>query len=520
MHSLLNFRYYKLLVLIFIVVVSLFPRIIDISRPLDIDGADYARAAELGLRTNYFESDSRSIKSFILQGLKKYLGESDVHIWREDGLNNDVCALRHYHPAFSFYIFRLSQLLFGTTEIAMRVPPVIFGVLTCLLLFFISYKLCDENAFYVGLLASLLLAVNSAHISVSQYASFHSLFMLLSYLALFYLSLSLKSEQKPYFYLFCLFLALCFLTLEYAPLVLVTFLVVSLLQNNFWLSIENRRLIISIHIIFGLILVLALMTIIWPAGIMKLSILKGYIAYSAPIRSAKIAFKYGTWYTPYIDFFKADPILSVLIVLSLIGSGYLLLKTKLLKPFYPFLVYALLIVLINMRASATKLYYVSHILPAVCLVTGVLLAKMFNRGKYAFRMIPFVLIAFILVMNINQTRGEHEKVLPWKELSTYLQENSIRSQTILVLPHPYASVARFYNKENNFVSSYVKREESIKFLDTYHDYDYLVFVNKPGSVQLEAKNYDNFNLLFLKQFKKIDVSSNSISIYKKNKVSF
>jgi len=60
------------------------------------------------------------------------------------------------HPPLHKFILFLTLEIFGESEIKLRLPNVIFGTLTCVVLFFIGVELFDRR---VGFLAGLLLSI-------------------------------------------------------------------------------------------------------------------------------------------------------------------------------------------------------------------------------------------------------------------------------------------------------------------------------------------------------------------------
>lgn len=77
-----------------------------------------------------------------------------------------------FHPPLYFAILWLWTKFFGYSEIAVRVPSLIFGILTILLVYHIGRKLHSKT---LGLIAALLMAVNPLHIYYSQEARMYSL---------------------------------------------------------------------------------------------------------------------------------------------------------------------------------------------------------------------------------------------------------------------------------------------------------------------------------------------------------
>lgn len=77
-----------------------------------------------------------------------------------------------FHPPLYYLFLKLWTNLFGYSEIALRIPSVIFGVLTIFVVYKIGKKLFNEKT---GLVAALLIATNPLAIYYSQEARMYSL---------------------------------------------------------------------------------------------------------------------------------------------------------------------------------------------------------------------------------------------------------------------------------------------------------------------------------------------------------
>src|SRR3989338_7517756 len=80
-------------------------------------------------------------------------------------------AIADFHPPGWFIILWLWGKLFGYSEIAVRLPSVIFGVLTIYSVYLIGKKIVSQN---LGLIAALLFAINPLHIYYSQEARIYA----------------------------------------------------------------------------------------------------------------------------------------------------------------------------------------------------------------------------------------------------------------------------------------------------------------------------------------------------------
>lgn len=77
-----------------------------------------------------------------------------------------------FHPPLYHFILKFWTGIFGYSEIAARVPSIIFGVVTILFVYLIGKKLFNQK---VGIIAALFLTVNPLAIYYSQEARMYSL---------------------------------------------------------------------------------------------------------------------------------------------------------------------------------------------------------------------------------------------------------------------------------------------------------------------------------------------------------
>lgn len=125
-------------------------------------------------------------------------------LWLDEGINVIAAqkftflgmitqyAIADFHPPGWFMILWLWGKLFGYSEIAVRLPSVIFGVATIYITYLIGKKLVSKN---LGLLAALLIAINPLHIFYSQEARMYAL-ATLAVVINFYLLVKLLKEEK------------------------------------------------------------------------------------------------------------------------------------------------------------------------------------------------------------------------------------------------------------------------------------------------------------------------------------
>jgi uncharacterized membrane protein len=95
------------------------------------------------------------------------------------------------HPPLYYFLLHYWVMIFGTSEFAVRLLSVLFGVLAIPMTYMVGRQLFNEEA---GLLGALILAVSAFNVQYSQEARMYSLMVLLALLsAYFFIRLSRQS---------------------------------------------------------------------------------------------------------------------------------------------------------------------------------------------------------------------------------------------------------------------------------------------------------------------------------------
>ena len=102
-------------------------------------------------------------------------------------------AIADFHPPGYFSILWVWTHIFGFSEISVRSPSVIFGVLTIFVTYLFVTKLVSKK---VGLLCAFLLTINPLHIYYSQEARMYSFAAFSVCLSMYYLLKNLKGEKS------------------------------------------------------------------------------------------------------------------------------------------------------------------------------------------------------------------------------------------------------------------------------------------------------------------------------------
>jgi len=114
-------------------------------------------------------------------------------------------------PGYQIFLFFIENTL-GNSEIALRFPSAIAGVLTVLVTYLIGKKLSSRRT---ALLGSAMLAVSPVHIWLSQEARPYAVLILLTALSVYLLVCYLKRDQDNQGTGLLFFMAVTFILLEY-----------------------------------------------------------------------------------------------------------------------------------------------------------------------------------------------------------------------------------------------------------------------------------------------------------------
>lgn len=154
----------------------------------------------------------------LVLGLILRLISLNQSLWLDEAIN--VLAVKNYsltgiitqysigdfHPPIYSVLLWFWTRIFGTSEVAVRIPSVIFGTFTIYLIYLLGKKLHSKN---LGLLSALLLAVNPLHIYYSQEARMYALAALaVSLNMLLFINLIREDKSKVIIYVLSNFLIL------------------------------------------------------------------------------------------------------------------------------------------------------------------------------------------------------------------------------------------------------------------------------------------------------------------------
>jgi hypothetical protein len=386
--------------------------------PYGYDEADYMFAAGLGTADNWLDTGSMSISDFVSVGRKR---GSDSG--QQAGLSalarsgSDPIVYRHWHgPLYFFWLHAVANL--GLNEHGTRALFLIFPLLTVCAIYFGTLRLFEGlQGQIAAILASAMFLWSPILLESSEIAP-HLMFVLWYVSALLLLAHVALHGSRRSFYAATLLAGLGFCTLEVDFVLILVLLFVAWWKRAALRT--DRKLIRNSMLLF-----VATVLVVWPAGVFKLSFAKAYMvmAYLALFR--KGAWGDVTFSQTWMRRFEMTPAELILVALGLV-LFLAVMSRRDRTAAMPLLLFGVLMLLANLRVYSVIARYMTPFLPAFDIIAGWALASAFLRLKKPAAVYGAVgITALLLVWNAEQrfstlNRGE--------DPAAFATINAIRSQ--------------------------------------------------------------------------------------------
>ena len=246
------------------------------SGPFIYDEADYMYAVTRGFVANITDTPTLSLPDLIRTGLNR---GSDIRQW--SGLSrmirglDDIVFYRHWHGPLYVGWLRIVKP-FTSSEQSLRAWSYVFPIATALLMYFGALAcLKDAAGQSAAVLGAVLYLWNFAVISSNELAP-HDLYALCAVATLLLLAKLMVSAEGPnsalrkYWYASLITAALAFCTLEIAFALIATVLICGY-------AVRDRLKPDLPFALKSIATFLAVVLVIWPAAIYKLSFVKAYL---------------------------------------------------------------------------------------------------------------------------------------------------------------------------------------------------------------------------------------------------
>jgi hypothetical protein len=284
----------------------------------------------------------------------------------------DTFLKRRSHPPLLSYIIIVNNAVLGGDEFRARLYSILAGSLACLVVVISIYAVGgrDKAALIGGLLGGWFVCLLPVHLYISRSANWDAAYSLLYMCALLFLSLHLNGPRFRSLAWAGAFAALTFLTCELGLSLLPAFAAVFAMDLR-----RRKRAQVLRDWGVMVLLVLALITVLWPAGIFKLNLLRTlrYRFYDSAVIERNLP-----WYRFYTTLFEQAPVYTFVTVAGVVTALLLLIPNRrkaeqidtngILARLLPFAVYALTVLLLSFKQRLVFIHHIADLFPALTVV--------------------------------------------------------------------------------------------------------------------------------------------------------
>jgi hypothetical protein len=482
-------KYDILICFIFVIILGLntFPHLSN--RLLTYDEADYAVAASKGIISNYLDKSSASFFPFVKQGLTGFLFGKQAEISKEIRDKKDVFFYRHFDPPFIVYVARIFTIIGGEREFSFRLGPTLFVLFLIPLVYFLLLFLFPQYGRLPSILSSFFISISPVLKQVGILLCSYSIYTFFAMASLFSIVAFLKSGKKIFLYSTGVVIGLGFLTHEYTWVIVSTFLLSSIILDKKYLRIDKKGFYLSWQVFLSFIIAFGVFFILYPAGIIKLGILKEYMFHIYSALTKEEAWKSGNTLSTFLSLLSNFPVDTIIILFAFLTGLYLLLKRSIEVNLSPFFIYTGIFLIIYSLRAPTGTVYFSSVYPPLYLIASVVFAHFYKKIKLKRIAVPSLttLLFILLLSNFIYLRKPVIGINFVKPAIKYLKDNASKKDKILV-SFGYMPTISYYLPELNV--DMVHLSDTPKYLTEKleNEFTFFVFVGKEDSLINTALN--------------------------------
>ncbi len=365
------------------------------------DESDYMYAVSRGFFANYLDENSIPLSVFLAKGAGEGMqAETQQELSDFIRASDDITFYRHYHAPLYYYWLTLTGSLLGRSELVMRGASFAILLLGAVVMYFICLALARENRHLAALIGVTFLLLSPVNIQTAMKITPHGLFAVVTAGSLFFLSQLLAGRGIKYWNLGLFSLATALLTLEFAPLLFLTFLILVWWE---WKRVftdpeipDRKKLMVR-----SLAIIAAILIIAWPGGVFKLTLLKNYLFFTYFTLVRGSAYGSATLLEVWWQRIGSSPLEFVVVSVGLTVTAIFFFRRKGNHGLLPFLIYTALIFLATIRIRSQVPTYFSSLTMVIYVISAVSLAEALQgRRKLVKFGAPVVLILSLIVNNL------------------------------------------------------------------------------------------------------------------------
>lgn len=430
-------------------------------------------------------------------------------------------SLGDFHPPLYHVVLKSWMLMFGTSEISVRLPSVIFGIVTVYVTYLIGKKLFAEKLSLfeekTALIAAALMATAPLHIYYSQEARMYSLAAMLASLSVYFFTSIIKKDALVYWIGFIVSTALMLYS-DYMPYLLIPLFVIYLFLNR-----KN----ISKHTTFAFIpafVVVAILISPWLVVFQKQLNVGLSVAAASPAWAQVVG-------TPDL---KNLLITFVKFTIGRISNDNNLIYALLFSPVAAYVALLLVMSFFRMSAKRSILWYwflgsvgfgysLAYIVPIFAYFRFIFVLPAFYlilaSGINTINWTPLVRTFLVVALAINLISTTIYFTNPkfqrenWRDAVSYIKQN-YREKSIVLFESNYTTGPfDYYNRDNKIAGAgaldsfnpdpakvKVRVSELTQDIDRVFLFQYLSEITDPKGLVFEELSRFNFNNTLTKDF--------------------
>ncbi len=296
---------------------------------------------------------------------------------------------RRFHPPLLSYVIIANNAVFGNGEYRARLFSIIAGALACLAVALSIYLILGQGTLALAgaVFGGWMLCLLPVHLYVSRTANWDAVYSLFSVCTLLGLSVYLRAPKLRTLVWTGVFAALTLLTCELGLVMLPAFAAVFV--------VDLRRRQGAAWRDWGILLAVtvALIAVLWPAGVLKLDYLRTLrfrLYDSSALESNE------PWYLFYTILFEQAPAYTIAMIAGIVAAIGLAIRARsdgALRALMPFALYALMVVLLSTRQRLVYIHHIADLFPALTVVAVVALVAALREAPS--KRIPAAAIAVV-----------------------------------------------------------------------------------------------------------------------------
>jgi len=356
--------------------------------PFTYDEADYMYAGAQGFWDNFLDRPSISFREFVSKGLE-LSRRPDLRggFSRYIRASGDITFYRHFHgPLYSEWLV-LCHALGVDEESAFRASGLWIHLATTILIFF-GFRLVFSSLPSAGaFVAAAAFLMNRTALVTSLAITQHVLFIFLATLTLLCAARFCRDLNLNYWYAAVASLALAFSTVEISALLAAALLITLLAlrkrlrERCTWLGLAWRS---------AGVFLLALLAV-WPMGLLKLGMLKGYL-YLAYMTLYRKTFVEGGPLELWAAKFRTAPLEFLLAACALLACLAWWRKLAHRRELTPVAAYIVIFLATTLVITIPFTHYHGSLMAACAIVTGVMAGEVWRRSGAALRIVALAAV--------------------------------------------------------------------------------------------------------------------------------